>query len=163
MGIGSPFSSIRAARNGVLVAAAATGLPWAIYEWSPGSARRSSSYKWRTQERGHRTSDRDRRGNEKTMAVAMIMEWEGITPEQYEAARKLVNWEGDVPSGGVFHVAAFSDKGPHITDVWESADDFQKFANERLMPGTKELGLPGEPRVEIYPVHALFAPAFKPV
>ena len=33
------------------------------------------------------------------MAIQMIMRWEGITPAQYDEARKIVNWEGDAPTG----------------------------------------------------------------
>lgn len=90
----------------------------------------------------------------------MLMEWDGIGVEEYEKARKHVNWEGDVPPGGIFHVAAFTDNSLRVADVWESAEAFQKFVDERLMPGTKVLGLPGEPRVEIFPAHAVFAPGF---
>ena len=94
------------------------------------------------------------------MAVVMVMEWDGVTAEQYDAARELVNWEGNVPAGGMFHVAAVTDQGLRVTDVWESADAFQAFVADRLMPGVQQLGIPGQPRVEIYPVHALFTPAF---
>jgi hypothetical protein len=96
------------------------------------------------------------------MAIMMLMEWDGIGVEEYEKARKHVNWEGDVPPGGIVHVAAFTDNGLRVTDVWESAEAFQKFVDERLMPGPKVLGLPGEPRVEIFPAHAVFAPGFGP-
>lgn len=96
------------------------------------------------------------------MAIVMEMEWPGITQEQYEATRKLVNWEGDVPPGGILHVASFDDRGLHVTDVWESAEDFQRFVAGRLTPGTKQLGLPGEPNIQVRPVHALFTPAFQP-
>jgi len=97
------------------------------------------------------------------MAVVMIMEWDGVTLEQYEAARKLVNWEGDPPEGGMFHVAALTDTGLRVTDLWQSAETFQAFAEQRLMPGVQQIGIPGQPKVEIYPVHALFTPAFNPV
>lgn len=97
------------------------------------------------------------------MAVVMIMKWEGVTPEQYDAARELVNWEGEKPAGGMFHVSAFSDNALRVTDVWESAEDFQRFVETRLMPGVQQLGIQGEPQVEIYPVHRLFTPAFEPV
>lgn len=95
------------------------------------------------------------------MAVAMFMEWDGLTPEQYESARKLVNWESEVAPGGLFHVAAFTDRGLRVVDVWESAEAFQAFAAERLMPGVQQFGITGEPRVEIHPVHAIFAPGFR--
>jgi hypothetical protein len=88
------------------------------------------------------------------------MEWPGIGAAEYEAARKHVDWEGDVPSGALFHVMAVTDKGVRVTDVWESAEAFDAFTRDRLMPGVKALGIPGEPRVEILPAHAIFAPGF---
>jgi hypothetical protein len=96
------------------------------------------------------------------MAVVMLMEWDGVTLEQYEAVRKLVNWEGNPPEGGMFHVAAITDTGLRVTDLWESAEAFQSFVGQRLMPGVQQIGIQDQPRVEIYPVHALFTPAFKP-
>lgn len=97
------------------------------------------------------------------MAVMMIMEWDGITAEHYDAARQLINWEGNTPEGALFHVAAFTGNGMRVTDLWESAEAFQTFVANRLTPGVTQLGIPGEPRVEIYPVHRLFTPAFKAV
>ncbi|MBI3978787.1 MAG: hypothetical protein HY331_11440 [Chloroflexi bacterium] len=97
------------------------------------------------------------------MAVVIIMKWEGITPQQYDAARDLVKWESNVPAGGLYHVAAFDQKGLRVVDVWESAEAFQQFAETRLMPGVRQLGLPGEPKVEIYPAHRIFTPGYAPL
>ena len=97
---------------------------------------------------------------EETVAVAMIMRWAGVTPEQYDAARNEVNWEGDVPSGALFHVAAFDDDGIRVTDIWESAEDVQAFVADRLMPGTTKVGIKGQPEVDILPVHRIFTPGF---
>jgi hypothetical protein len=94
------------------------------------------------------------------MAVMMQMTWNGIGVEDYEAARKHVNWEGDVPPGAMFHVVAATDNGVRVTDVWESAEAFDAFVRDRLMPGVKKLGIPGEPQVVILPAHAIFAPAY---
>lgn len=94
------------------------------------------------------------------MAVMMLMEWGGVTREQYDAVRKIVNFEADVPKGGLFHVAAFSDKGLHVTDVWERAEDFQTFVEQRLMPGVQQAGIHGEPRVQILPAHNVFTPGY---
>src|SRR5215212_4704214 len=93
------------------------------------------------------------------MAVMMQMTWEGIGAEEYEAARKPVNWEGDVPPGAMFHVVAVTDNGVRVTDVWESAESFDAFVRDRLMPGVQELGIPGEPQVQILYAPRLFAPA----
>ena len=88
------------------------------------------------------------------------MQWDGVKPEQYESLRKSVNWEGNKPDGAVFHIAAFTPTGIRVTDVWESEKDFNNFVENRLMPEVKKIGVDGEPKVEFYPMHAMFAPAF---
>jgi hypothetical protein len=90
------------------------------------------------------------------------MQWDGITPAQYDALRALVNWENEKPDGGMFHIAVFTDQAVRITDVWQSVEEFEMFVQNRLTPGVEQLSLPGEPRVEIYPIHALFTPAYEP-
>jgi hypothetical protein len=87
--------------------------------------------------------------------VVMSMRWAGVTPEQYEEARQVVNWEGDVPDGAVLHVAYFDSNGIRATDVWES-DDFNRFVESRLMPGVQQVGIQGQPDVEFYPVQNVF-------
>lgn len=89
----------------------------------------------------------------------MVAKWAGLTEVLYEKIRKAINWEGNVPKGMVFHVASFDKEMAHVVDIWESTDDFNNFVQTRLMPGTKVAGIPGEPVIEMYPVHALFAPA----
>lgn len=96
------------------------------------------------------------------MAVVMLMRWEGVSLDQYDEARKLVNWEQEAPSGGMYHVAAHDGEALRVADVWDSAEQFQQFAEQRLMPGVAPLGLPGEPQVEIYPAHAIFTPGYTP-
>jgi hypothetical protein len=96
------------------------------------------------------------------VAVLMVMTWDGVTVEQYEAARRVVNWEGDVPPGGMVHVAAIEDGRLHVTDVWESPEELDAFVQSRLMPGVQQVGIQGQPEISVYPVHALFTPAFQP-
>ncbi len=92
------------------------------------------------------------------MKIVMIMKWDAVTTDQYEKLRKIVNWEGDHPKGAVFHVAGFDANGIRVTDIWDSADDFNNFVQTRLMPGTNEVGISGAPEVEIIPAHAIFVP-----
>jgi hypothetical protein len=73
-----------------------------------------------------------------TMAIAMMMRWDGVTSAQYDAVRKLVDWEGTPAAGGLLHVAGFDDGGLHLTDLWERPEDFQSFVDDRLMPGIKQ-------------------------
>ena len=90
------------------------------------------------------------------MAVVMQMEWPGVSAEQYDALRGIVNWESDPATGGIFHVAYFDDGGLNVTDVWESPEHFQNFVDSRLMPGVAQLGVEGEPNVTITPAHAVW-------
>jgi hypothetical protein len=67
------------------------------------------------------------RKENRTLATLTMVEWDGVTQQQYEALRQLVDWEGDSPKGLSFHVAAFDEKGGHFVDVWETAEEFQSF------------------------------------
>ena len=92
------------------------------------------------------------------MPTIMMMRWEGVSPDQYDAARKEVGWETDVPTGAIHHVAWFTDGGINVIDVWETAQDFNNFVEQRLMPGVQKVGIKGEPQVELHEAHAVFAP-----
>lgn len=95
------------------------------------------------------------------MAIIMQMTWPEASQEQYDQLRETVGWERDHPDGGMFHAAAFDDKGAHIFDVWESAEKFQRFNDDRLTPGVQQVGIPGQPDVQIRDAHAIFAPAYE--
>jgi len=90
----------------------------------------------------------------------MFMRWEGVTIDQYEQVRPIVNWEGNVPEGAVLHVCSHDGKSLRVTDVWESAEDLNNFVNNRLMPETSKI-TDVQPQVEVYPLHALFTPALE--
>ena len=92
------------------------------------------------------------------MRVVMSMTLDAITPAQYEQLRKIVDWDGNIPKGAVFHVAGFDKNGIRVTDIWESEADCNNFVQSRLMPGVAQIGVTSQPKVEFYPVHAIFAP-----
>jgi hypothetical protein len=91
------------------------------------------------------------------MAVVMRMNWPQVSPEQYDAVRKIVDWEQAVADGAIFHVAFWDENGFNAIDVWQSPEHFQTFVDNRLMPGVEQAGgAEGEPNVTITPVHAYF-------
>jgi hypothetical protein len=92
------------------------------------------------------------------MATVMLMHWPEVTKEQYEQVRREVNWEADVPKGAKFHVAWFGDDGFHVLDLWESPQDFENFAQQRLMAGVQRAGIQTQPRVQFGESIAVFAP-----
>lgn len=96
------------------------------------------------------------------MAVMMLMQWDGVTREQYDAVRKIVDFEGNPPEGALYHVAGCSDRGLRVADTWERAEDFQAFVEQRLMPGVQKAGIHGEPKVEIWPAYNIFTPGYLP-
>ena len=53
-------------------------------------------------------------------------------------------------------------KGLRVVDVWDTAEQFQQFVETRLMPGVAQIGIPGEPAVEVLPIHRLFTPGYTP-
>jgi len=92
------------------------------------------------------------------VAIVMNMRWQGVTKSQYDQTLQAVQWETDIPKGAKFHVASFDDNGLRVTDVWDSADQFNQFVEQRLMPGVQQVGIAGEPEVEIIEAHRIFAP-----
>ncbi len=87
------------------------------------------------------------------MAVVMRMNWRGIGAADYDAVREEVGWENQAPVGGWLHVALVVGEGVEVWDVWQSADAFGAFTEERLTPGVARLGIEGEPIVKIEPCH----------
>ena len=92
------------------------------------------------------------------MATVMLMHWPEVSLDQYEQARKEINWEGNVPKGAKFHVAWMAKDGFHVLDLWESREDFERFVQERLTPAAQRIGIKGEPKVEFEEAISIFAP-----
>jgi hypothetical protein len=87
--------------------------------------------------------------------IVMRMRWDGATPDQYDRMRDKLDWENDVPDGAVQHVVWFDGGGMNIVDVWESEDTFNAFIQNHVMPAVQELGIPGQPDVQIDQAHAV--------
>src|SRR6476660_8804670 len=89
------------------------------------------------------------------MAVLMILEWEGVTPEQYKQVNDEmgIRSEADAPEGLIEHIAALTDDDELvIADLWESDQALGKFFESRLAPALRKLEMPqSQPR--ILPVH----------
>jgi hypothetical protein len=92
------------------------------------------------------------------MATVMLMHWPEVSLEQYDKARKEINWEGNTPKGAKFHVAWMGKDGFHVLDIWESREEFERFVQDRLMPGVQKVGIQGQPKVEFEEAYAIFAP-----
>jgi hypothetical protein len=92
------------------------------------------------------------------VAVVWILEWDGITPEQYDELRLRTSWDTDLPDGLQHQAAAFSDKALIITQVWKSPEHVMRFMEDRLLPAIEAMGIRSMPRVDQYPVHSVLSP-----
>ena len=80
------------------------------------------------------------------MAVGFILDFPGGTLEQYDQVMEKMALGGRMPSGGSFHAVGKTADGIRVVDVWDSDEDFQRFAEAQIMPFTQEAGLP-EPKI----------------
>jgi steroid delta-isomerase-like uncharacterized protein len=89
------------------------------------------------------------------MAVAVVMDFDGGTLAQYDEVIERMGFKrgGTGASGGLFHWVAQTDDGIRVTDVWESREQFERFAEETIGPITQEVGVPGPPRMTILDIH----------
>jgi len=89
------------------------------------------------------------------MAIMMILEWEGVTPEQYAKVNDLmgIHSDADAPDGLISHAAGIDENGElTIVDLWESEQQLGKFVETRLGPALEGAGIP-ESQPRIHPVH----------
>jgi hypothetical protein len=89
------------------------------------------------------------------MPVAAVMEFKNATLEQYDEVIQRMGFEpgGAGPPGGLFHWVTATDGGVRVTDVWETVEQFQQFAQTQIGPITQEVGIEGPPEVTTYEVH----------
>src|ERR1019366_8410373 len=79
------------------------------------------------------------------MSKVIILEFPGVTAEQYQAVNKLLGvdyatGEGDWPEPLESHTAALGDAGLVVVEVWESQEAQAGFM-ARLGPALAEVGL----------------------
>jgi hypothetical protein len=90
------------------------------------------------------------------MAVAVILEFgDGATLDQYDQVLEKMGFGRETTGGGpggLFHWVTKTDDGFRVTDVWETKEDFDKFAEEQIVPYSQEVGLP-QPQIEFIEVY----------
>jgi len=87
--------------------------------------------------------------------MGVVLDFEGATLEQYD---QIIDKMGFTPGGrggpgGLFHWVTRTDSGMRVTDVWETKEQFEKFAEEQIGPFSAEVGLPAPPTMTFYEVH----------
>ena len=89
------------------------------------------------------------------MAIAVQIDFDGATLDQYDEVVQKMGFEprGRGEPGGLFHWVTKTDSGIRVTDVWESQEIFERFAQEKIGPLTAAVGLTSPPRVTFHEVH----------
>jgi hypothetical protein len=91
------------------------------------------------------------------MAVAMFMHWPGMTSDQYDSVMARLELDANPAPGGVLHLAALTDEGLEVCEVWQTEQAFQGFLQQRLLPAVGQLNISGEPEIAVVPLHNLYA------
>jgi hypothetical protein len=89
------------------------------------------------------------------MAVAVQLDLQGVTLEQYDEFTAVSGYlpGGPAPAGALFHWIRKTEDGCRITDVWESREAFEAFADEMIVPHFQEVGVRHPPLIEFFEVH----------
>jgi hypothetical protein len=76
------------------------------------------------------------RSQEDAIAVAVVMDFNEATLEQYDRVidKMHLTAGGPGPSGAMFHWCAATDSVIRLTDVWQSREQFDAFANDQIGP-----------------------------
>lgn len=95
------------------------------------------------------------------MAVAVVLEFEGGTLEQYDRVVELMGLPrgGPGPDGALFHWVTATDDGIRVTDVWQTREHFDAFADEKIGPLTQQVGFASPPQITFHEVHNYNTPA----
>jgi hypothetical protein len=89
------------------------------------------------------------------MAIGVVMKFKGATLSQYDQVVERMGFErgGVGAPGGLFHWVTQTDDGLLITDVWETREQFEAFAQQQIGPITADVGVPAPPEITLYEAH----------
>jgi hypothetical protein len=87
------------------------------------------------------------------VAVAIVMDFDANL-DQYDQVIQRMGFSpgGAGAPGGLFHWVTKTDAGIRVTDVWESREQFDQFAQDKIGPLTAEVGIPA-PELAFFDVH----------
>ena len=90
------------------------------------------------------------------MAVGIRIKMEGVTAEQFNVMERSIDPDGNPPEGLIFHASGPIDGGWGVIDFWDSREQFDRFADERIGAAVAAAGVSGAPDIREFPVHEHF-------
>lgn len=92
------------------------------------------------------------------MPVAVFTRFAGVDSDRYDEIMAALHLDLDPPGGAILHVATESPEGIVTCEVWQTADAFQRFFQQRLRPVLVRRRVREEPTFRVVPLHSLYAP-----
>jgi hypothetical protein len=94
------------------------------------------------------------------MAVAVQLEFDGATTEQYDQIVGKMGFQagGRGAPGCLSHWITKTSNGIKVTDVWETKQQFDTFAQEQIGPISESVGIPTPPKITFFDVHNYLTP-----
>jgi hypothetical protein len=91
------------------------------------------------------------------LAVGIRIKLAGVTQEMIDQANRHIDVDSNPPDGLLFHASGPIDGGWGIIDFWQSREQFDRFAEQRIGPAVGSLGGdPPQPDIREFPVHEHF-------
>ena len=89
------------------------------------------------------------------MAIGVQQDFRGATLAQYDEVIGKMGFRPGGPGapGAIFHWVAKTEDGIRVVDVWESREQFEKFAAAKIGPMTAQAGVPAPPKVTFFEIH----------
>ncbi len=89
------------------------------------------------------------------MAVGVVLDFKGATLDQYDQVIEKMGLQLGKPlsQGGLAHWVTKTDDGIRVYDLWETREEFEKFAQEQIGPFAQEAGFPNQPEITFHPAH----------
>lgn len=93
------------------------------------------------------------------MAVAVQLDFEGATLDQYDQVIGKMGLRpyGPGATGAISHYATKTESGLRVVDVWQTREQFEKFAENQIGPLSATAGM-AAPRMQFFDVHNYFTP-----
>lgn len=90
------------------------------------------------------------------MAIAVQLEFNGATLDQYDQVLAKMGLQpgGQGPPGLTSHWVTKTPNGFRVIDVWQSKEQFEQFAQEKIGPISGSVGITEPPRMTVDEVHS---------
>lgn len=91
------------------------------------------------------------------MAVVVISRYQRLSPATYDDLVASLDLDANPPAGAVLHIAAATDGGLVVTEIWRTEQTFRAYHDYRFVPALRMAGVDEQPEIEVTALHNLYA------